>query len=54
VGEAQHAVAGGREVGVPCTVALERSSGAVVAVAVDLDDELLVAPEEVDLVSAQA
>ena len=50
-GDADHAVAGGGELGVFQAVFLECPAVEVVLAAVDLDDEALVWPEGVDLVA---
>jgi hypothetical protein len=47
-GEAQHPPAVDDQQRVPSTIVFERGRRAVVGVAVDLDDELDVAPDEVD------
>jgi hypothetical protein len=53
-GEAHDAVAGGLQGSVAGPVALERLAGGVVGVAVDLDDQPLVGPEQVDLIALHA
>jgi hypothetical protein len=51
-GDADDAVSGGVEGPVAGAVAFERVAGEVVGVAVDLDDQPLVGPEQVDLIAA--
>jgi hypothetical protein len=51
--EPDHPVAGRLERGVAAAVALERGSTRVEGVAVDLDDQPLLAPKEVDLVAGE-
>src|SRR5436190_562199 len=53
-GDPDHPEAASGEVGVPAAIALEGIPGGVKGEAVDLDDEALGSPEEVDYVGAEA
>lgn len=50
-GHPQHAVTRKLEVGIPLAVALERAATRMPGEAVDLDDQALLLPQEVDLVA---